>query len=113
MLQALVKILVYPYDEERWQDDQVEEIMLPRLNMMLAAGAAPNLIPKSAEPQRPGESDKEYDNRMWDTDSQARNRPLEIMETALKRAELPAQRELCRRVIERLRAAGATTRRAE
>ena len=113
MLQALVKILVYPFDEERWQDDQVEEIMLPRLNMLLTAGADPNLIPTSAEPQRPGESDEEYDNRMWDTDTQARKRPLEIVETALERAELPAQRELCRRVIERLRAAGAVSRSAQ
>ena len=50
---------------------------------------------------------------MWDTDLQARKRPLEIVETALERAELPAQRELCRRVIERLRAAGAVSRYAQ
>lgn len=108
LMQSLLRVLQRPYDEETWGQDQPDKIMEKHLDMLLAAGADPNLIPSAAEPQRPGESAEEYVKRLHRSDA-LRYTPLDIATTALERAELPAQRELCRRIIEKLKLAGART----
>lgn len=108
VLQSLLWVLLGPYDEERWREEQPEKMMEAHLDMLLAAGADPNLIPKEAEPQRPGESEEEYKERLNNSDA-LKDTPLDIATKALKRAELPAHRELCRRMIEKLKLAGAVT----
>lgn len=108
VLQSLLCVLLRPYDEERWRADQPGKMMEAYLDMLLAAGADPNLIPKEAEPQRPGESDEEYEERIDNSDA-LRDTPLGIATKALERAELPAHRELCLRIIEKLKQAGAKT----
>lgn len=104
VLQSLLLVLLQPYDEETWGQDQPDMFMEKHLDMLLAAGADPNLIPRDAEPQRPGESDEAYEERLNCSDA-LRDTPLDIASTALERAELPAQRELCRRIIEKLKLA--------
>lgn len=104
VLQSLLLVLLQPYDEETWGQDQPDMFMEKHLDMLLAAGAAPDLIPRDAEPQRPGESDEAYEERLNCSDA-LRDTPLDIASTALERAELPAQRELCRRIIEKLKLA--------
>lgn len=84
------------------------KVMEEYLDMLLAAGANPNLIPAAPEPQRPGESDDEYEERINNSDA-LHDTPLDIVTKALERAELPAHRELCRRIIEKLKRAGAKT----
>ena len=76
------------------------------LDMLLAAGADPNLIPLNAGPQRPGESDEEYEVRLASGDL-IHESPLTIVNAALEKATTPARRELCLRALEKLRAAGA------
>lgn len=108
VLQSLLCVLLRPYDEERWREEQPEKMMEAHLDMLLAAGANPNLIPKEAEPQRPGESEEEYKKRINNSDALT-DSPLDIATKALERAELSAHRELCRRMIEKLKRAGAVT----
>ena len=75
-------------------------------DMLLAAGADPNLIPQNAGPQRPGESDEEYEERLA-SGGLIHEFPLTIVNAALEKATTPARRELCLRALEKLRAAGA------
>ena len=105
-LQRLMRVLLRPYDEEMWREEQPEKLVEEHLDLLLAAGADPNLIPREAEPQRPGESDEEYEERIDNSDA-LEDTPLDIATEALERAKLPAHRELCRRMIEKLKLAGA------
>jgi len=108
VLQYLIRVLLRPYDEEMWRKEQPEKVLEEHLPLLLAAGANPNLIPSEAEPQRPGESDEEYEARIDNSDA-LRDTPLGIATKALERAKLPAHRELCLRIIEKLKLAGAKT----
>lgn len=108
VLQYLIRVLLRPYDEEMWRQEQPEKLLEEHLDLLLAAGANPNLIPREAEPQRPGESDEEYEERL-DNSGALKDYPLTIATEALERAKLPAHRELCRRIIEKLKRAGAKT----
>ncbi len=105
-LQCLMSVLLRPYDEEMWREEQPEKMMEEHLDLLLAAGADPNLIPRDAEPQRPGESDEEYEERL-DNSYALQDTPLDIATEALERAKLPAHRELCQRMIDKLKLAGA------
>lgn len=108
VLQCLLYPLLHFYDEERWNDEYSVKVMEEYLDMLLAAGANPNLIPEAAMPQHSGESDDEYEERINNSDA-LHDTPLDIATKALERAELPAHRELCRRIIEKLKRAGAKT----
>lgn len=108
VLQSLLWPLSRPYDEVQWNAEGSVKVMEEYLDMLLAAGAVPNLIPREAEPQRPGESDEEYEERLYNSDA-LQDTPLDIATKALESAELPAHRELCRRLIEKLKQAGAKT----
>ncbi len=105
-LQCLMRVLLRPYDEEMWREEQPEKMLEEHLDLLLVAGADPNLIPRDAEPQRPGESDEEYEERLYNSDA-LEHTPLDIATKALERAKLPAHRELCQRMIEKLKHAGA------
>lgn len=107
-LQSLLRVLSRFYDEETWSQDQPERIVEEHLNLLLAAGADPNLVPSEAEPQRPGESDEQYEERLLNTDA-LRDTPLDIATKALGSAKLPAHRMLCQRIVEKLKLAGART----
>ena len=54
VLQSLLWPLSRPYDEVQWNAEGSVKVMEEYLDMLLAAGANPNLIPAAAEPQRPG-----------------------------------------------------------
>jgi hypothetical protein len=108
VLQCLLIPLSRSYNENEWNDEGRVKVMEEYLDMLLAAGANPNLIPVAAEPQRPGESEEEYEERIDNSDALG-DTPLDIATKALKRAELPAHRELCLRIIEKLKLAGAKT----
>lgn len=108
VLQYLIRVLLRPYDEEMWRQEQPEKLLEEHLDLLLAAGANPNLIPREVEPQRPGESDEEYEERL-DNSGALKDYPLTIATKALERAKLPAHRELCRRTIEKLKRDGART----
>ncbi|MCQ2364002.1 MAG: ankyrin repeat domain-containing protein [Akkermansia sp.] len=112
VLQSLMSVLLRPYDEEMWQEEQPDRFVETHLALLLAAGADPNLIPKEAEPQRTDESDDAYEERLWRSDARS-DTPLDIATQASERATLPAHRELCRRVIEKLRHAGAKLKQPE
>lgn len=111
VLQALLKNIMWVNNEEDWKELEQRQIE-QRLDMLLAAGADPNLIPKAGEDQRPGESEEDYKERInhFRGDSYM---PLDIATRAMEGAELPQHRELCRRVVEKLRAAGAVSRYAQ
>lgn len=104
-LQALLHPLRYVPDDEAWQELQERQIE-PRLDMLLAAGVVPALLPKEAEAQRPGESDNEYHERLLNTRA-CDDLPADIVLSALEQAELPQHRELCQRILNTLRAVGA------
>ena len=108
VLQSLLYPLLHFYDEEMWNDEDSVKVMEEYLDMLLAAGANPNLIPEAAMPQRPGESDDEYEERINDSHAE-KDTPLDIATRAGKRATLPAHRELCLRIIDKLKHAGAKT----
>ena len=108
VLQCLLIPLSRSYNENEWNDEGRVKVLEDYLDMLLAAGANPNLIPVAAEPQRPGESEEEYEERIDNSDALG-DTPLDIATKALKRAELPAHRELCLRIIEKLKLAGAKT----
>lgn len=108
---TVLQCLLYPllfYDEESWNDEDSVKVLEEYLDMLLAAGANPNLIPEAAMPQRSGESDDEYEERINNSNA-LQDTPLDIATRALERAELPAHRERCRRIIEKLKRAGAKT----
>lgn len=109
VLQSLLVPLLLSYDEEEWSNNGSVKVMEEYLDMLLAAGANPHLIPMAAEPQRPGESDGEYEERINNSDA-LKDSPLDIATRALEHAELPAHRELCLRIIDKLKLAGAKTR---
>lgn len=77
-----------------------------RLDLLLSEGADPNLLPRKPEPQRPGESSEEYENRVCASE-RYQKLPLDIALEALEKAKNPERRQLCLRVLEKLRAAGA------
>lgn len=95
ILQSMLKKLLHPYDD-RISDEEWEA----RFDMLLAAGADPNLVP----PKREMLSSAESTVSVIDDSQES---PLEIVGKALNAAETPARRELCRRVQDKLRAAGA------
>ncbi len=106
ILQSLLFPLLRSYDEEEWD---FVKVMEEYLDMLLAAGADPNLVPMEAQPQRLGESDVEYEERINNSDA-LKESPLDIVTKALEQAELSAHRELCLRIIDKLKLAGAKTR---
>lgn len=109
VLQSLLIPLLRLYDEEEWSNNDSVKVMEEYLDMLLAAGADPNLVPMAAQPQRPGESDEQYGERINNSDA-LKDTPLDIVTRALEHAELPAHRELCLRIIDKLKLAGAKTR---
>lgn len=111
VLQALLQSVSYVFDEETWQELQERQIE-QRLDLLLAAGAAPNLVPRDGEARHPDESNEEYEIRCNQFTGDDRY-PLDIVTGAQEQATLPAHRELCRRLIEKLRAAGAVSRYAQ
>ncbi len=106
ILQSLLFPLLRSYDEEEWD---FVKVMEEYLDMLLAAGADPNLVPMEVQPQRLGESDVEYEERINNSDA-LKESPLDIVTKALEQAELSAHRELCLRIIDKLKLAGAKTR---
>lgn len=105
VLQALLTPLRYLTDDEAWQDLQERQTEL-RLDMLLAAGARPDLLPEAAAPQRPGESDDEYIERLHSSNAND-DLPVDIVLDAMEESELPQHRELCQRILDKLRTAGA------
>lgn len=83
-----------------------------KLDMLLAAGADPNLVLLAAQPQQPGESDEAYEQRRGNTHADT-GYPLDIATRWLEYAGYPPMQEYCQRIIARLRAAGARSRQAE
>ena len=85
----------------------MEELQLleKRLDMLLEAGADPNLVPDEAAPPRPGESEEEYQDRLNQFNG-IRETPLEIVEHALQAPDSTEYHKLCERLLEKLHAAG-------
>ncbi len=85
---------------------QERQLLEKRLEMLLAAGADPNLVPDDAAPPRPGESEEEYQDRLLQFDGITET-PLEIVAKAQEAPGSTRFHELCERVMNKLRAAGA------
>ncbi|MGN0868914.1 MAG: hypothetical protein ACI4O9_05255 [Akkermansia sp.] len=99
VLQSLVLAMCRGDAEEAAVFERLER----RLDMLLAAGARPERIPRSAEPRRPDESREAFEARYGGESSTA----IECAEFSLKAAEEPELRERWQRVLEKLRAAAA------
>ena len=106
LLQSLLRIFCVLRTEEEWQDYRLKDIIESRLDLLLAAGADPNLLPRNAEPQRPGESDIDFHKRRIST-TFGTELPLDMVLHALEYSQHPEHRERCRRIITKLCTAGA------
>lgn len=104
VLQVLLNQLTAS-DEEDFAE-LVKRDIERKLDMLLAAGADPNLVPLAAQPQQPGESDEAYEQRC-NTSHANTAYPLDIATRWLEFSDYPPTREYCQRIIEKLRAAGA------
>ena len=84
----------------------MEELQLleKRLDMLLEAGANPNLVPDEAAPPRPGEGEEAYQDRMNQFNG-IRETPLEIVEHAMQAPGSTEYHKLCERLLEKLHAA--------
>ena len=110
VLQVLMNQLAAS-DEEDFAELMQRDIAR-KLDMLLAAGADPNLVPLAAQPQQPGESDEAYEQRRETSHADTRY-PLDIATSWLEYTDYPPMQEYCLRLIARLRAAGARSRQAE
>ena len=110
VLQVLMNQLAAS-DEEDFAELMQRDIER-KLDMLLAAGADPNLVPLAAQPQQPGESDEAYEQRRETSHADTRY-PLDIATSWLEYTDYPPMQEYCLRLIARLRAAGARSRQAE
>ena len=110
VLQVLMNQLAAS-DEEDFAE-LVKRDIERKLDMLLAAGADPNLVPSDARPQQPGESDEAYEQRCGNTHADT-GYPLDIATRWLEYTDYPPMQEYCQRIIEKLRAAGARSRSAE
>lgn len=100
VLQSMLRRLRYNVDGEL-SDEEWEA----RFDMLLAAGADPNLVGgKGAQPSDALGNEGEF---LIYSNSVANIAPSDIVKEALERASAPARRDLCLRVLEKLRAAGA------
>ncbi|MBR5195026.1 MAG: hypothetical protein IKW48_02660 [Akkermansia sp.] len=93
--------------QSRKEPAAMEELQLleKRLDMLLEAGANPNLVPDEAAPPRPGEGEEAYQDRMLQFNG-IRETPLEIVEHALQAPGSTEYHKLCERLLEKLHAAG-------
>ena len=105
-LQSLLAPLIGKKASARMEELQLLE---KRLDMLLAAGADPNLVPDEAAPPHPGESEEAYLDRMLQFDG-IKETPLEIVEQALEAPGPTWYREVCERLKNKLRHAGAGLR---
>lgn len=110
VLQALLNQLAAS-DEEDFAELMRRDIER-KLDMLLAAGADPNLVPSDALPQQPGESDEAYEQRCEASHADT-TYPLDMATIGLEFSDYPPTREYWQRIIEKLRAAGARSRQAE
>lgn len=104
VLQALMKNLA-ACDEEEYAELMHRDIER-KLDILLAAGAAPNLVPHAVRPQQADESDAAYESRKESAKGETAY-PLDIATRWLEWSDYPPMREYCRRIIDKLRAAGA------
>ena len=104
-LQSLLAKLMGKKAPAAMEEQQARQLLERRLDMLLAAGADPNLIPDDAAPLRPGESEEEYQDRMNQFNG-IRETPLEIVEHALQAPGSTEYHKLCERLLEKLHAAG-------
>ena len=88
------------------EDPQKSQLLEKRLDMLLAAGANPNLVPDDAAPPRPGESEEAYQDRRLQFDG-IKETPLEIVEKARQTPGSTEYHDFCERIMNKLRAAGA------
>ena len=97
--------------QSRKEPAAMEELQLleKRLDMLLEAGANPNLGPDEAAPPRPGEGEEAYQDRMLQFNG-IKETPLEIVEHALQAPGPTEYHEFCERVMNKLRNAGAGLR---
>lgn len=107
VLQVLMNQLAAS-DEEDFAELMQRDIAR-KLDMLLAAGADPNLVPLAAQPQQPDESDEAYEHRCETSHADTRY-PLDIATSWLEYTDYPPMQEYCRSIIARLRAAGACSR---
>lgn len=110
VLQVLMNQLAAS-DEEDFAELMQRDIER-KLDMLLAAGADPNLVPLAAQPQQQGESDEAYEHRCETSHADTRY-PLDIATSWLEYTDYPPMQEYCLSIIARLRAAGARSRQAE
>lgn len=106
LLQSLLRSFCVLRTEEEWQNYRLKDLIESRLALLLAAGEDPNLLPPEAEPQRPGESDIEFQKRCI-SPPLGTELPLDMVLRAYERSSSPAYRDTCERLISQLRAAGA------
>lgn len=104
-LQSLLAKLMGKKAPAAMEEQQARQLLERRLDMLLAAGADPNLVPDDAAPIRPGESEEEYQDRMNQFNG-IRETPLEIVEHALQAPGSTEYHKLCERLLEKLHAAG-------
>ena len=104
-LQSLLAKLMGKKAPAAMEEQQARQLLERRLDMLLAAGADPNLVPDDAAPPRPGESEEEYQDRMNQFNG-IRETPLEIVEHALQAPGSTEYHKLCERLLEKLHDAG-------
>ena len=104
-LQSLLAKLMGKKAPAAMEEQQARQLLERRLDMLLAAGADPNLVPDDAAPLRPGESEEEYQDRMLQFNG-IKETPLEIVEHALQAPGSTEYHKLCERLLEKLHAAG-------
>ena len=104
-LQSLLAPLQSRKEPAAMEELQARQLLERRLDMLLAAGADPNLVPDEAAPLRSGESEEEYQDRMNQFNG-IRETPLEIVEHALQAPGSTEYHKLCERLLEKLHAAG-------
>lgn len=104
-LQSLLAQLKGKKAPAAMEEQQARQLLERRLDMLLAAGADPNLVPDDAAPLRPGESEEEYQDRLNQFNG-IRETPLEIVEHALQAPGSTEYHKLCERLLEKLHDAG-------
>lgn len=105
-LQSLLISLKGKKTPAMMEEPQEQQLLEKRLDMLLAAGANPNLVPDDAAPPHPDESEEAYQDRLLQFDG-IKETPLEIVEKARQTPGSTEYHELCERVMAKLRAAGA------
>ena len=96
------------YRDNKDRAESIQKLQVEkRLDMLLAAGIDPNFVPAPPEPRRPDESEEDYEERTENFTCFSRFTPLETITYYHERAVEPWLRELCLRLIDKLRSAGA------